>query len=963
MPKIKNISKTFLQAITMTSTCLIILLVAFWFINSYFYLNNELKKIEKDFIAREKIIVKNRIINVINNIKENIDSTFDKTKNIAKSQVELVVNILKTVNKVDKNKSIQEKKHLFREIIHNVKIENKNEYCFAITQGGVIIANINAPNLIDKNALHLKDINGFSFVKEFIKVANENPNGGFVEYYFYKKDDRSKAYKKISFVKYVKSLDLIIGSSIYMADVENEVKEKTLKNIAKQRWGKDGYVFINNYDGITKAHYKENKIGKNRIHIKDVNGVKIIEELINFSKGEKGGFIEYIGTVNPKTGKAARKFAYANGIDQLQWSVGSGFYFDKLNEFVIAKKKGIQEELYFNLIIAIVLVSLSFFFSLFFAKKVSYNIKANFDLFIKSYKDAGAEHKMVNTDKINIVEFKELAHTANYMINAQIADREKLIEKDNELERLVEERTYELQFITNQWENTFNSINDMIIIVDKEHNIIRLNLKAEEFQKSLHLEDNSKCFSFVYGTNVSPNNCKSCPMLSDISIEASEEEFFDERTSSWFYMTASQIFSKNGKIEGVVHIMRDITEQKLHKLKQKEIEKELAHSEKMIAIGTLAGGIAHDFNNILMGIAGFIDITNKSLDDKNKTTLNLSKIKGLTQRATDLVSQILQFSRKDIAQVATIQPKSFIKENLNMIKATFPATIQIDSDIVAENYINVDPTHLQQILLNLATNAKDAMNNVGALNISLYDITIKEENLELSPDLKVGDYVMLEVADTGTGIPENIIDKIFDPFFTTKDRDKGTGLGLATIYGLMNNYGGAININTTEGVFTKFYLFFPTVPPLAQVAEKESVAQVANSYTGAVMVIDDEDIILEIYKFIFEGLGFTVCAFENPLEAIEDFNKNSEKYRLIFSDMTMPHLNGFEVLNACKQIRKDIPFIICSGHNDLLLKNDITKKDIVGVLTKPANPDDIKKIVAKALASFILCIKLLYTFG
>ncbi len=947
MQKIKNISKVFSKGIGTISSLIAILFTSFWLIHSFYQLNKESKKIEKDFIARERIIVKNRVDNVINNIKDELDSSLNKAKSIVRIQVETTFNIAKTVNSVYGNKSIEEKQILFRELIHNLEFVNKNAYCFAITPKGLTIANVNDKKIVGKNALHLKDINGKLFVKEFVEVATNNIEGGFVEYYFYKKGDRSKTYKKISFVKYMKSLNLIIGSGIYVDDVENEVKEKILKDIAKQRWGKDGYIFIFSFDGVVKAHYKKSYIGKNRIQIKDLKGKKIYEELRNVAKKAKGGFVEYIA-IAPKTGLDAKKYSYANSIEQLEWIVASGFYFDKLDKFVIAKQVAIQDNLYFNLVAALILITLSSLFAFLFAKKISHNIKAHFDLFITSYKDAGAEHKTVDTGKINIAEFKDLAHSANNMINAQIADREKLIEKDNELERLVEKRTAELQLITDQWRDTFDSIDDIIIIVDKNHKIIRSNKKAQEYKKTLNILGDH-CYSFVHGSNAPPAGCKSCPMLFEKATGSLSEEFFDKRTNCWFYMSASQIFAENGEIEGLVHILRDITEQKLLKIEQEKIEKELAHSEKMVAIGTLAGGIAHDFNNILMGISGFIDITNKSLDDKKQTAFNLSKIKDLTQRATDLVSQILQFSRKDVVQVATIQPRSFIKENVKMIKATFPAQIQIDSDIDAEGYIEADPTHLQQILLNLATNAKYAMNSVGSMKIALYDVVINEDDLWISHDLKVGDYVMLQVSDNGCGISKDIIDKIFDPFFTTKEREKGTGLGLATIYGLMKNYGGAINVDTEENSFTKFNLFFPTVAPIAQVAKEEDIAQVAKSYTGTVMIIDDEDIILQIYKSILGDLGFAVCAFENPVEAVAEFKKNPQKYRFILSDMTMPHLNGFEVLLACKHIRKDIPFIICSGHSDLLLEDGVTEKDIVGILTKPSNPSDIEKMIAKAL--------------
>ncbi len=378
-----------------------------------------------------------------------------------------------------------------------------------------------------------------------------------------------------------------------------------------------------------------------------------------------------------------------------------------------------------------------------------------------------------------------------------------------------------------------------------------------------------------------------------------------------------------------------------------ELQKQLNHSEKMKAIGTLAGGIAHDFNNILMAITGFSEMALMSLNEQDEVADDIRQIKVATKRATGLVSQILQFSRHEEIENQPLQIKLVVKEVAKLIASTFPATIDLKQNIISDEYILSNSTSIHQILMNLATNAKHAMNDQGTLTIGLENIEINSENTIMLSDLEEGKYVMLSISDTGSGIPKDIIEKIFDPFFTTKEKGKGTGLGLSTIYAIIKDNGGAIIVDSEIDKGTTFKVLFPIQNLSDNEIEQSKKIDEEIKYEGKIMVVDDEKNLLDIFAFNLKGMGFEVNMFATPIDALKEFKDHHYEYKFAISDMQMPKMNGLEMTNAFHTIDKNFPVVICSGSNNVVSKQNIEDFNLAGYLPKPVDTDELKELIAK----------------
>ena len=376
--------------------------------------------------------------------------------------------------------------------------------------------------------------------------------------------------------------------------------------------------------------------------------------------------------------------------------------------------------------------------------------------------------------------------------------------------------------------------------------------------------------------------------------------------------------------------IKDLTE-------QRKLEARLQHTHKMEAIGTLAGGIAHDFNNMLGMILGFTEIALLDLPQGSRSYTSLHKALGATHRAKDLVRQIVAFSRPVDQERKLIDITPVIHESLKLIRASLPTTIEIREDITCRGAILGDPSEIEQLIMNLCTNAYHAMRGqVGLLDISLRDIDLKTIQTFDYKDLSPGKYVRLTVSDTGCGIDPAIRDRIFDPYFTTKPTGEGSGLGLSIVHGIVTNYGGSIKVDSTPGQGATFDIYLPAVARESSESGPEA-NQAAPTGTGTVLYVDDEAALVEVGKLMLELLGYRVVAATNSMEALKMFMDQPDEFDAVVTDMTMPNMTGVELARKVMEIRPEIPIILCTGYSDLINKEKAKELGIRGFLMKPFN--------------------------
>ena len=344
----------------------------------------------------------------------------------------------------------------------------------------------------------------------------------------------------------------------------------------------------------------------------------------------------------------------------------------------------------------------------------------------------------------------------------------------------------------------------------------------------------------------------------------------------------------------------------------KQMEEKFRQSPKMESIGTLAGGIAHDFNNILSSIIGFSELALSNIDKGTELEDDIQEVKMAGMRAKDLVKQILTFARQSEEEVKPIQVNIIVKEVLKFIKSSIPSTIQINDKVNSDSIIMGSQTQIHQVLMNLCTNAAQAMEDKGGiLEVSVNDTTI--DRTAMIPDLRPGEYIEIKVADTGMGIAPQHIHNIFEPYFTTKAVGEGTGMGLAVVHGIVENYGGQITVDSTIGKGTCFTIYLPiTKKRKVHINAVKEDLPVGNEN---IMFVDDEASIAKMGSRALEQLGYAVTARTSSVEALELFKSKPQAFDLVVTDMTMPNMTGDQLAGELMKIRSDIPVVLCTGYS------------------------------------------------
>jgi CheY-like chemotaxis protein/anti-sigma regulatory factor (Ser/Thr protein kinase) len=372
------------------------------------------------------------------------------------------------------------------------------------------------------------------------------------------------------------------------------------------------------------------------------------------------------------------------------------------------------------------------------------------------------------------------------------------------------------------------------------------------------------------------------------------------------------------------------------------MEKQLYHSQKMQTIGMLAGGIAHDFNNILSGIFGYSQIAQINIKNHEKTLGCLSNIVKASQRASDLVQQILTFSRKTEYKKLPLCIYPEINEALKLIRSSIPVNIKIQNQVISRSLISADPTKIHQVVMNLCTNAYHAMEKSGGtLTVSLNDIDMTVPNYVKNKMMPPGNYLALKISDTGCGMDAETLEKVFEPYFTTKKTGQGTGLGLPIVQAIVDEHEGFLDVSSIIGEGTEFSLYFPIVE--SRNRKKETDLQQVPALNGSetIMLVDDEKAIRDSYKDFLERHGYEVVVFGDGMDAIEIFKADPNRFDIVITDMTMPEKTGSDLIAVIRSLNKNIPVIICSGFSNLMDETIAGKIGADKYLMKPLHTRDL----------------------
>jgi signal transduction histidine kinase len=379
------------------------------------------------------------------------------------------------------------------------------------------------------------------------------------------------------------------------------------------------------------------------------------------------------------------------------------------------------------------------------------------------------------------------------------------------------------------------------------------------------------------------------------------------------------------------------------------MERDLASSEKFRALGQLSGGVAHDFNNILAAIMGYAEMTFHHLDDKERVKLCLEQILKASNRAKELVIQILAFSLQSRQERKPVQSHLIVMESLKLLRATIPSTIEIRADIAPDTgTIMADSTQVHQVLMNIFTNARHAIGEDGGnITLSLCPVNLGATEIATHPGLRPGRYVKLVVTDDGCGMDAYTAKQVFEPYFTTKEKGVGTGMGLAMVHGIVKSHSGVITVTSTLGKGTTFEVLFPRVDLEAE--ELVESPQELPKGSEHILLVDDEDDLVYIGKEMLTFLGYRVTTKTNSGEALEVFRENPDPYDLLITDMTMPGMNGDKLAVEMMKIKPNLPVIIVTGFSERFNLEKAKALGIRDLAMKPIVMQDLAATVRRVL--------------
>ena len=396
-----------------------------------------------------------------------------------------------------------------------------------------------------------------------------------------------------------------------------------------------------------------------------------------------------------------------------------------------------------------------------------------------------------------------------------------------------------------------------------------------------------------------------------------------------------------GEPKSVLLINTDVTE-------KRKIEAQFLRAQRMESIGTLAGGIAHDFNNLLAPITMSIQLLRAKMTDEDGQRM-LEMLEASAERGAGLVKQVLSFARGVEGQRMTLQPRHLIKEIVKILKDTLPKTIEIEFEASKDlSVVAGDATQLHQVLMNFCVNARDAMPSGGKLTIKADNVEIDDNYARMNLEAKAGRFVQITIADSGSGIPPNIINRIFEPFFTTKEYGKGTGLGLSTALGIVKSHGGFINVYSEPGLGTEFKIHLPAVETGFAGVEDLTAAPLAGR-GELILVVDDEIAIREIAKGTLEAYGYRALTAADGTEAIALYAQHKGEIEVVLTDMMMPYMDGLATIRALQKLNPHVKIIASSGLAENARAIEAANAGVKTFLSKPYTAGKLMEALAEVL--------------
>lgn len=681
-----------------------------------------------------------------------------------------------------------------------------------------------------------------------------------------------------------------------------EAQARAIARVRELRYGPEGrdYFWINDMHPTMVMHpYRVDLDGQDISGFADPNGKRLFVEFVRVVEETGVGYVDYMWQWKDEPDRIVPKTSYVMGFEPWGWVIGTGVYTDDVNRRIASVVRKLQ---FASASILLLVVVLS-----------SYIVWAG----IKTESERRqAEHELRESQRrlIDIVDF--------------LPDATMVIDRDGRV--IAWSRAMETMTGVPSTDMVGKGEYEYAVPFYGERRPILIDLVLES------QEDIEKEYTFIKrgGTR----------LVAEAFVPLLDSD------GSYIEASASVLRDAHGNITGAIESLRDITEQKRAEIERERLQGQLRQSQKMDAIGQLAGGIAHDFNNLLQAILGYTEMAIQTLSPEDALCKDMIQVQSAAEKAATLTRQLLTFGRRQELQAVDMDLNVLVKDLLKILRRVIGEHIELTfTPAKGLSVIHADEGMIEQVLMNLSINARDAMPSGGTLTVEAENVTLTEGFCESRPWAEPGDFTRLSVTDTGTGIPPDVLERIFEPFFTTKEEAKGTGLGLAIVYGIVRQHGGFVHVDSELDRGTVFAVYLPSAGAAMEAREVGARRAMTVGGTETILLSEDDDAVREFAARVLEENGYTVLSTRDGEEAVRTFEANADTIMLTILDAVMPKLSGWETYDRIRGIREKSPVLFCSGYSSTSMHSSFTPDEGFQLLQKPYAPNDLLSKVRETL--------------
>ncbi len=913
-----SISRIFLIHMALVGVISIFSLGYLWVTSEWSRFEKEATSLRASYLESQKGLLKrevNQALNFVNFMKAQTEKRLqDSIKGRVDEAYALIENIyLKEIG----TKSTEEIETLIKQALRSLRYNNGRGYYFAFTLEGVETLFEIRPETEGTNMLKVRGGEGEFVVSDMLSVIGEDGEGFYK--YTWPKPNQQGFFPRVAFVKLFKPIGWVIGSGEYLDYVEKNIQEECLKWISNIKFEKDGYVFVGKWDGLSLS---APETGKNLYDIEDINGVKIVQELIKSAK-KGGGFVEYV-LPRFEGKKHAPKISYAVGVPEWQWYIGASLYVDEIETALALKQSELKGSIRTNLQNTTLILFTLLIFIFLIVKLLSDRIHHNIKLFKNFFRKASSDAIKIEGNAIYFYDFAQLAESANDMVENLRRAEKALRESEEKFRMLVEQSPLGISLIGE--DGRYKYVNPRFVEMFG-YTIDDVTTGKEWFNKA-YPDDRyrQKVMTAWSDFQRQPQTERSRPHVYTVTCKDGSQKEINFKPL-------------NIKNQGQLVIYEDITE-------RSRLERQLQQAQKMEAIGTLAGGIAHNFNNLMMGIQGRASLMTLELGPSHPQQEHIKSIEEQIVSASNLTRQLLGLARGGKYEVKPIDINKLLLSSAAIFGRT-RKDIQIHSNIFPSSLVvEADKRQIEQVFLNIFVNSIQAMPDGGEIYLETSILNLNAAFCKPYAAIP-GRFVNISVKDTGVGMDKETCQQVFDPFFTTKDKYLGTGLGLASAYGIIKNHGGVITVYSDLGQGTTISIYLPLSEKTAYL--EAHVEDMIIRGSGTILLVDDEDIIIDVGKPMLEKLGYVVIVAKGGENAVDAVSETGDNIDLVILDLIMPGMDGSRTFDAIREIHQKMPIILSSGYSLKGKANDIMRRGCNAFIQKPFNISELSQLIGKVL--------------